>query len=159
MRLTKFSDYALRVLLLAASRPGRNVTIDETAVLFNISAAHLKKVVRLLSSEGVLRATRGKSGGFQLALPAEDISLGKVLRLTEPDFGMVECFLPENDCVLSGPCKLPQVINEALGRFIGVFDDYSLADIRVDASAFDGGPFDPAAAQRQRRGPILPPAP
>jgi len=157
MRLTKFSDYALRVLLLAASRPGRNVTIEETAALFDISAAHLKKVVRLLSSEGLLQATRGKSGGYQLARPAEEIGLGKVLRLTEPDFGMVECFLPSNSCVLTQPCRLPLVINEALFAFVEVFDAYSLADIAIEARHFDRAWRKPGLAAKARRGPQLPP--
>jgi len=157
MRLTKFTDYALRVLLLAASRPGRNVTIEETAARFAISAAHLKKVVRLLSNEGVLQATRGKTGGFRLARPPAEINLGTVLRLTEPDFGMVECFLPKNGCVLTQPCKLPRVVNEALFAFVSVFDAYSLADIQVGAEAFLVAPPDPRQAARGQRGPLLPP--
>ncbi len=159
MRLTKFSDYALRVLLLAASRPGENITIEETAKQFGISAAHLKKVVRLLSSEGVLRATRGKSGGFQLGKPAGEINLGRVIRMTEPDFGMVECFQPGNVCGITRRCKLPRVINEALYAFIEVFDRYTLADIQIDARHFTGEPLAPAQSELYRRGPLLPPSP
>jgi len=79
--------------------------------------------------------------------------------MTEPDFGMVECFLPNNRCVLTPPCKLPQVINEALARFIEVFDAYSLEDIRMHPKAFEAGRFDPIAAEQRSRGPALPPAP
>ena len=159
MRLTKFSDYALRVLLLAASRPGRNVTIEETARQFGVSAAHLKKVVRLLSSEEFLRATRGKSGGYQLGKPPEEISLGAVIRLTEPDFGLVECFLPDNACCITRRCKLPRVVNEALQAFVEVFDGYTLADIQIDARFFTGEPLNPEQSKRYRRGPLLPPSP
>jgi Rrf2 family nitric oxide-sensitive transcriptional repressor len=157
MRLTKFSDYSLRVLLLAASRPGKNVTIDETAKQFNISAAHLKKIVRLLSNKGILRATRGKSGGYQLGKPPEEINLGQVIRMTEPDFGMVECFLPGNTCGITRDCKLPGVINEAVYAFVEVFDRYTLADIQIDARYFTGEPLDPSDSKLYKRGPLLPP--
>lgn len=132
MRLTKFSDYAFRVLLIAASRPGERTTIEETAELYGISAAHLKKVVLLLSREGYLEGVRGRTGGFSLAMPPEDINLGAVLRLTEPDFGMVECFLSGNTCPITRVCALPGVINTALQAFVDTFDQYTLADIQLD---------------------------
>lgn len=159
MRLTKFSDYALRVLLLAASRPGQNVKISETAEQFDISAAHLKKVVRLLSNEGILLATRGKSGGYQLAIPPKDINLGRVIRLTEPDFGLVECFLPGNTCGITRRCKLPGVLNEAIYAFVKVLDRYSLEDVQIEARHFTVEPLTPSQSKRSRRGPFLPSTP
>jgi len=157
MRLTKFSDYALRVLLLAASRPDQNVKISEAAQTFDISSAHLKKVVRLLSNQGILKATRGKSGGFQLAKPPEDINLGQVIRITEPDFGLVECFLSGNTCGITRCCKLPTIINEALHAFVNVLDRCTLADIQIDARHFTKEPLAPSQMEPYRRGPRLPP--
>lgn len=152
MRLTKFSDYAFRVLLIAASRPGERTTIEETAELYGISAAHLKKVVLLLSREGYLEGVRGRSGGFSLAMPAEQINLGAVLRLTEPDFGMVECFLSGNSCPITRVCALPAVINSALQAFVEKFDQYTLADIQLD----NGRHFGHRSGRRQPlRGPHL----
>lgn len=129
MRLTKFSDYALRVLILAASQQGRNTTIDEAARLYDISAPHLKKVVRRLISEGFLIGVRGRSGGFRLARAPEDIRLGDVVRSTEPDFGLVECFLPDNRCGITGVCKLPPILHRALAAMLEVLDGHTLADI------------------------------
>lgn len=137
LRFTKFTDYSLRVLILAASDPERNFTITEAAESYGISAAHLKKVVRTLSREGYLRGTRGRSGGFRLALRPEDINLGTLIRLTESDFAMVECLSPENTCPITSICKLPNIIDQALHAMLDVFDGYTLADILLE-SRFHG---------------------
>ncbi|WP_114966878.1 RrF2 family transcriptional regulator [Alkalilacustris brevis] len=155
MRLTKFSDYALRTLLYAASKGDRLATIEETAQLYGISQAHLKKVVLTLTQHGILSGRRGRSGGFTLARPPEAINLGEVLRATEPDFGMVECFLAENSCAITRACKLPPVINEALAAFISVFDRYTLADMLIDPQRFATH----SATAQPRRGPYLPARP
>lgn len=136
MRLTKFTDYSLRVLILAASDPDRNFTIIEAAESYGISAAHLKKVVRTLSREGYLQGTRGRSGGFRLALRPEDINLGAIVRVTESDFAMVECLSPENSCTITSICKLPRIIDQALHAMFDVFDRYTLADISLDAGLY-----------------------
>ena len=152
MRLTVFSDYALRALLHAASRPDGLVTIEQTAETFSISRAHMKKVVLLLTREGFLRGGRGRSGGYTLARPAEDINLGQVLRATEPDFGMVECFLPGNQCCITRRCGLPTIIDEALAAFIGTFDRYTLAQFVLAERHFPGD-----HRPQPQRGPHLPP--
>ncbi len=152
MRLTMFSDYALRALLHAASRPDGLVTIEQTAETFSISRAHMKKVVLLLTREGFLRGGRGRSGGYTLARPAEDINLGQVLRATEPDFGMVECFLPGNQCCITRRCGLPTIIDEALAAFIGTFDRYTLAQFVLAERHFPGD-----HRPQPQRGPHLPP--
>lgn len=136
MRLTTFSDYALRVLMYAAAEAPRLITIDETAAIYNISRAHLMKVVNLLTKAGYLRGVRGRSGGFTLAKQPEDINLGSVIRVTEPDFALVECFSPDNECALSNCCRLPGLFNDALGAFIAVFDQHTLADIDVGRARF-----------------------
>ncbi|MDP1668622.1 RrF2 family transcriptional regulator [Phaeovulum sp.] len=152
MRLTKFSDYALRALLHAASRPDELVTIEQTSDQFGISRAHMKKVVRLLTREGFLRGVRGRTGGYTLARAPEEINLGQVLRATEPDFGMVECFLPGNRCCITRRCGLPSVIDEALAAFIAAFDRHTLAQYVLAETNF---PCD--HRPQPQRGPHLPP--
>lgn len=136
MRLTKFTDFSMRVLLFAAAHPLARVTIEETAAYFEISQAHVKKVVLTLSRGGFLRGIRGRSGGFALARAPEEINLGAVLRLTEPDFGLFECFMTGNACMISRPCKLPNVAHEALMAFLAVFDRHSLAEALVRPEYF-----------------------
>ncbi|WP_040485970.1 RrF2 family transcriptional regulator [Lutibaculum baratangense] len=129
MRLTTFSDYSLRVLMFAASVGDRRITIEETARAYGISRAHLMKVVQTLVRAGFLRAVRGRSGGFTLARRPEEVNLGAVVRATEPDFALVECFATGNQCVITGCCRLPNVLNEALRSFVETLDRYTLADI------------------------------
>jgi Rrf2 family nitric oxide-sensitive transcriptional repressor len=136
MRLTKFSDYALRVLLLAAVKSEQSVTIEEAAAFYDVSRAHLKKVVLTLSRAGFLTASRGRGGGFALALPPERIGIGAVLRATEPDFELVECFGPDNRCRLSAKCGAADVLAEALSAFLAVLDRYSLRDMQTDPAIF-----------------------
>ena len=136
MRLTMMSDYALRVLLFASAHPDRLVTIDETQEIYGISRGHLMKIVGALATAGILRSQRGRSGGFTLGLPPERIRLGDVLRLTEPDFDMVECFVPDRTCAATPFCKLPGVVTEALAAFMGVMDRYTLADLTLRPQDF-----------------------
>lgn len=137
MRLTKFSDYALRVLMYAAASDRRLVTIDETSAAYGISRAHLMKVVTLLVREGFLEGVRGRSGGFRLARPAEEIRLGEVLRATEPDFEMVECFGAGAGCAVSGVCRLPAAIQAGLDAFLAVMDRTTLADAALPPAIFE----------------------
>jgi len=128
VRLTKFTDYSVRVLIFATINADRLVTIDETAEVNEISRAHVKKVVLKLTQLGYLRGQRGRSGGFTLGRKPEEINLGALIRQTEPDFRLVECMGPENGCRLMPHCRLPSLMNRALVAFIGVFDGHTLAD-------------------------------
>lgn len=151
MRLTTLSDYALRVLMYAAAADDRLITIEETAKTYNISRAHLMKVVNILTRMGYLKGVRGRSGGFALAKPPEAINLGAVVRATEPDFSLVECFATGSQCIITRRCRLPEILNEALNAFVGTLDRYTLADITLAKRDFGAlrGPV------RQTRGPHL----
>jgi Rrf2 family nitric oxide-sensitive transcriptional repressor len=136
MRLTNFSDYALRVLMYAAVRDERLITIDETAKVFGISRTHLMKVVNQLTRAGYLKAVRGRSGGLTLAKRPNKIRLGDVVRATEPDFVLVECFASGNQCVIAPRCRLRGAMKEALAAFIGTLDRYTLADLVLSPRDF-----------------------
>ncbi len=124
MRLTNFSDYALRMLMLAASAGARLITIEETARTFGISRAHLMKVATALTRAGFLKAVRGRSGGLALAHDPKDIRLGDVVRATEPDFHLVECFATDDTCLITQPCRLPRILREALDAFTEMGGSY-----------------------------------
>ena len=136
MQLTKFSDYALRVLMYVHAAGDRRVTIEEMAASYRISRAHLMKVVNALTRAGYLTAVRGRSGGLTLARPAETIRLGEVIRSTEPDFALVECFATGNRCVITGCCRLPGVLSEALAAFLETLDQHTLAHIALKPRDF-----------------------
>lgn len=137
MRLTQFTDYALRLLIYAAMHPDRLVTIEETAAAHEISRSHLMKVANLLTREGFLKAVRGRSGGLTLGKPAGEIVLGQVVRATEPDFAMLECFGQQDQtCCLSPECQLRGILGGALDAFMAEMDRHTLADLAVNPASF-----------------------
>lgn len=136
MRLTTLSDYALRVLMYSAASGDKLLTIEETARTYGISRAHLMKVVNILVRRGFLKGVRGRSGGFMLAKSPGAIGVGDVVRATEPDFALVECFATGNQCIVTGCCKLPSMLNEALNAFIATLDRYTIADLMLKKSDF-----------------------
>lgn len=130
MRLTLYTDYSLRVLLYLAMKPEENVTISELADFYKISRNHLVKVVHNLGLNGYLLTTRGRHGGLRLARPANELLIGQVVRSTEPDFDLLECFNPATDrCVVSNACNLKAVVFDAQASFLAVLDRYTLADM------------------------------
>ena len=143
MRLTNFSDYALRMLMYTASAGGRLITIEEAARAFNVSKTHLNKVPNTLTRGGYLKAIRGRSGGLVLGRRPEMIRIGDVVRLTEPDFALVECFATGNRCVLTASCKLSGMFGEATASFQSTLDRYTLADITPIAEDFLASPTPP----------------
>lgn len=134
MRLTKWTDYSLRVLMhcAATQRRAQAPTIGEIAERHDISRSHLMKIVMTLSALGWIESTRGRGGGIRLLKPADQISVGAVLRETETDFHMVECFDVEaNTCHLDRVCKLKTLLQEATDRYLAVLDGVTIADLLV----------------------------
>ncbi|WP_203416483.1 Rrf2 family transcriptional regulator [Paracoccus sp. MKU1] len=132
MRLTSFSDYALRLLIYAARHPDRLVTIEEAAAAYDISRSHLTKVANVLTRAGFLNSVRGRSGGLELGREPAALSLGEVLRVTEPDMAAAECFGPEEIRDPNRPGALDAAIRDALAAFLQVMDRRSLADLLAD---------------------------
>ena len=137
MQLTKYSDYSLRALIYLGLNDHRRCTIREIADAYGISENHLMKLIHQLGQEGFITTTRGKNGGLQLAMPADEINLGEVFRATEGNFNLVECFArrEHNTCPIAGPCALTPVLEEALDAFLGVLDRHTLADLLKPAPA------------------------
>ena len=130
MRLTVYTDYSLRVLIYLGAR-GRDhlATIQEIATAYNISKNHLMKVTYDLGQHGFIETIRGRGGGIRLAKAPEEIGIGEVVRKTEEDFYLVECFNPSSNlCKISPECNLKNALNEALLAYLAVLDRYTVAD-------------------------------
>ena len=130
MKLTRYTDYALRVLMHLAAKPDRLSSIGEIARSYAISQNHLMKVVHDLRQQGYVAAVRGRSGGIRLGRPASEIVVGEVVRHTEEGFDLVDC----GSCLIARACGLTGVLGEALGAFMAVLDRHTLADL-VDSRA------------------------
>ena len=152
MRLTSFSDYSLRVLIYAATVQDRLITIAELRDLYDLSEGHLMKVVRLLSGEGYLEAVRGRGGGLRLGMAPRDINIGALIRRTEPDFKLVECFGANNACIVAEHCHLPGPLNRALVAFFQTLDEYTLEDMLLAPEQFQA----PKDSVFPQRGPAIP---
>jgi len=150
MRLTQFSDYALRMLMYAAAPPGRLITIEETAHVFGISRNHLMKVANLLTQHGYLQAVRGRNGGLLLAQSPQQIRLGALLRVTEPDFALVECFGSDATCSIMPACRLRTRLQQALTAFLAQMDTGTLQDLLLAPRDFQSPPPATAASPRRR---------
>ena len=157
MRLTNYSDYALRSLIYLATKPEPMLlaNISDIANSYHISKSHLTKIIHQLGQLGYIDSVRGKNGGIRLAHAPKDINLGLLIKQIEPDFALVECFSTNllnssnasannmplkmidetashtigSGCIISPVCQLKQVLSEALTAFIAVLERYTLADI------------------------------
>jgi Rrf2 family transcriptional regulator, nitric oxide-sensitive transcriptional repressor len=133
LRLTSYTNYALRVLQMAAIRAPHLVRIDEVARAHRINRAHLTKIVQQLGQAGYLETLRGPRGGVRLARAADQIVVGDVVRLTEGSLDVVECFNAEtNTCRLHGACHLSTKLQEATAAFMAVLDDLTVAQIAAN---------------------------
>lgn len=137
MRLTVHTDYALRMLIYLATHDGRQATIAEVADRYGISQHHLTKVAHQLGQAGFIATTRGKGGGLRLGRDPAEISLGAVVRFSEPDMDLVPCFNQAEGagCAIAPACGLPSILDQARGAFLGVLDRHSLADVVRDRRA------------------------
>lgn len=133
MRLTRYTDYAMRVLLYLGARQDRLCSIAEIAQAYGVSQNHLMKVVSDLVGAGYLVSVRGRFGGVRLARPPAEINIGAVVRHTEDGFDLVDC----GSCVIAPACGLTGALHQALAAFMKVLDGYTLENLlarRTDVS-------------------------
>lgn len=125
MRLTLYSDFAVRLMLFLATHEDRLCSISEIARAYGISQNHLMKVTSDLAGSGYVQSLRGRGGGLRLARPAREINIGSLVRHTEGKVDIVGC----GDCVLAPACGMVCVFKDAVESFFMKLDQYSLADI------------------------------
>jgi Rrf2 family nitric oxide-sensitive transcriptional repressor len=130
LRLTVYSDYALRLLMYLALKDDGLATISEVAKSYAISKNHLMKVAHELGVSGFVETVRGRGGGLRLAKPMQEIGLGEIVRSTEPDMALVPCFKPISaPCAIQPHCVLQKALARANAAFLAVLDEYSLGDL------------------------------
>lgn len=125
MKLTRYTDYALRVMIFLATHEGELVSIRRIADCYGISQNHLMKIAQDLGRAGFIETVRGRNGGLRLARPASHITLGALVRHTEGNDRLIDC----SACLISPACGLPTVFGEAMEAFFDVLDRYRLTDM------------------------------
>ena len=130
MRLTRQTNYAMRILMYCAANEGRLSRVPEIAAAYTVSELFLFKILQPLVEAKLVETVRGRNGGVRLAKPADQISLFDVVRVTEESFAMAECFETDAaECPLVDSCGLNSALREALNAFFEVLSRYSIADL------------------------------
>ncbi len=138
MRLTRHTDNALRTLIYIALHDDAPSRITDIARRMGMSEDHAAKVIARLADLGFVQTLRGRSGGVRLARPAAEVNIGEVVRATEDNLTLVECFDPAtNQCPIAPACALAPALDEALNAFFAVLDRYSLADLTAKPRALE----------------------
>jgi Rrf2 family nitric oxide-sensitive transcriptional repressor len=133
VRLTTFTDYSLRVLIYLGTHSNQRAAVGEIADAYGISKNHLMKVILFLVEEGYVATTRGRGGGVQLKLNPDRIRIGDVVRKSEADSVLVECFSQDtSECRIDSACRLRSAFHKASQAFYSVLDTYTLADLIVN---------------------------
>ncbi len=134
MRLTLYTDYALRLLIHLAAHDEKLCSIAEISRAYGVSQNHMMKVAHDLGRAGYIKAERGRLGGLRLARTADEINVGEVVRHTEEGFDLVDCA----NCAIASACGLTGVLAQALRAFMDVLDGYTLADLAGRRSKLRG---------------------
>ena len=130
MQLSKSSDYSFRALIYLAQHSDKLCTVEELAKALNTSEHHMKKVIHHLGKTEYITSMKGRGGGLKLGLNPSDINLGEVLKVTEDNMNIIECFNNPHSCpLLSSGCKLKHITSKALDQFIHEFSQYTLVDL------------------------------
>lgn len=119
--------------MFCALHPDTLVRVEDVSGAYGISKAHLLKAARQLGQLGYLENQRGRAGGIRLAMAPRQIVIGEVVRHTEGNLELVECFNADtNTCPLIGVCKLSTLFRAGLRAFLAELDKVTLEDIVSD---------------------------
>ncbi|MAY63589.1 MAG: iron-responsive transcriptional regulator [Rhizobiales bacterium] len=129
MRLTRQTNYAIRILMYCSANKGHLSRIADIAKAYSVSELFLFKILQPLTKAGLIETVRGRNGGIRLGRSAAEITLVDVVTVTEENFAMAECFEADSDCPLVDSCGLSSALREALGAFFEVLSRYTIEDL------------------------------
>lgn len=127
MKINRFTDYGLRLLIYLMQPHDTIVTIAQAAAVLHISEHHLVKVAHFMAKQEWIISIRGKGGGIRVAPGSLTLPLGHLLQTLENDEKLVNCHEPP--CVLRQGCGLRTILNEALAQFYHYLNRYQLQDM------------------------------
>lgn len=129
MKISTKGRYALRLMLdLAVHSTGENVPIKAIAARQEISEKYLEQIINILNKAGFVKSVRGSNGGYRLARPAGEYTVGMILRLTEGSLAPVSC-AEDAACGRSSRCATLYVWQELAKAIDNVVDHITLQDL------------------------------
>lgn len=130
MKISTRGRYALRMMLDMAMNNHEYVTIKSIAERQTISGKYLEQIVTVLSRAGYVKSVRGAQGGYKLARPAEEYTVGMILRLIEGSLVPVACMEDTpNQCARCNKCVTLDVWQQIYEAVTNVVDNITLADL------------------------------
>ena len=130
MSLSKFSDYAFRILIYLAKNGDKLCTVEELASNLEISEHHLKKIVHKLAKTEYIISIKGRNGGLKLGMEPNKINLGKILIITEEKLNTSVCFSSaRHECAHDSTCKFKHILGDALNSFINEISKHTLEEL------------------------------
>lgn len=136
MKLSRRGEYALRSLInlgIAAEVGRRLVQVSELAENEQLPVKFLEQIMQTLKDAGLIESVRGKFGGYRLARPARDITIGSVVRLIDGPLAPIGCVsqtaYEKCTCPDEAHCGLRMLMLDVRNAIAGILDRYSLADV------------------------------
>lgn len=131
MQISRKSEYAIHSLMILAYNFGQEMSVDELAMMQEISRTYLAKVMQKLAGAGLVQSSKGFNGGYCLAYPPEEISLGKIVAVFEERRQFYDCLDKERQCTLRAGCAVHQSFDKAYSRMMAELERTRLADLLV----------------------------
>lgn len=136
MRLTKFTDLALRVVVRLVRTDGAHrITAKEVAAAVGAPPSHVAKAASRLQHLGVVEARRGRNGGLVLTEFGLNTSVGRIARALEGTGDVVGC-LEEPPCPLLRGCALRAALSDAQEAFFAHLDRVPVQALITDRGAW-----------------------
>ena len=133
MRISSRCEYGLRAMVyLAGHDDGRPVPLPEIAAGESIPAPFLERILARLRESGLVKATRGVSGGYQLARPAGDVAVGEVVTALEGPLSLVGCVPDDGACERAESCASRVVWRRLDSAISGALNSITLDDLTRD---------------------------
>lgn len=146
MKLSRKSDYALRALVTLAARGEQGlVSIRELAELNDIPRRFLEQIMLELKAKGIVRSIPGRIGGFQLAMPAEEITMGRIVRIFDEMLAPIPCVSSTHyePCSQEATCRFRRVLLDIRNYTARRMEEATLATIVAGPPVARGEVFDP----------------
>ena len=132
-------EYALRAIVYLASRPEAPQTTPQIALVTKVPADYLSKVLQGLAAAGLVRARRGRDGGFSLAIPADQLTVYDIVEAVDPIRRIKSCPLGLKGHI--NLCPLHRRMDAAIAMVEQALRDSNIAELLVEPNAKKGIPI------------------